>query len=200
MYVRLDSTTACRSIAVTMAVAVLACSSLVNARQRSWSPPEADATVDSSYNAGVSPLTPRANSAVDTFRAPAAPVRLPPTQAPLGGTLQVAQRRETGTEAALEPEATPKYWSSYGTFSEAFSTASSAETTGAEGLLAEEAEGVPLIDKFDDGFALVSRGDDFELRLRALLQTDFKYFLPRDQEPRGPVFTFPAFVPTSKDT
>ncbi|MCB9939423.1 MAG: hypothetical protein H6823_14360, partial [Planctomycetaceae bacterium] len=43
-----------------------------------------------------------------------------------------------------------------------------------------------LITKFDDGVTFSTVDEEFELRIRIMEQTDFKLFLPRNQEPARP--------------
>lgn len=50
-----------------------------------------------------------------------------------------------------------------------------------------------LITKFDDGVALATEDDEFELRLRMMQQTDAKFFLPAHQDPARPGLYIPRF-------
>jgi phosphate-selective porin OprO/OprP len=50
-----------------------------------------------------------------------------------------------------------------------------------------------LVAEFEDGVALVTEDGEFELKIRLMLQTDFKYFLPHDQEPARPGVYIPRF-------
>lgn len=50
-----------------------------------------------------------------------------------------------------------------------------------------------LVSRFDDGFVVSTEDDEFELRIRMLEQTDFKLFLPRDQEPARSGAYIPRF-------
>ena len=59
--------------------------------------------------------------------------------------------------------------------------------------LSEATEGLPVKVRFNDGFALTSRDDQFELRLRLLAQNDAKLFTPTDQEPARSGMYIPRF-------
>ncbi|MCA9143697.1 MAG: hypothetical protein KDB05_12960 [Planctomycetales bacterium] len=50
-----------------------------------------------------------------------------------------------------------------------------------------------LITKFDDGVTFSTVDEEFELRIRIMEQTDFKLFLPRNQEPARPGAYIPRF-------
>jgi len=50
-----------------------------------------------------------------------------------------------------------------------------------------------LISKFDDGFVVETEDEEFELRIRLMQQTDFKLFVPTDQEPARPGVYIPRF-------
>ncbi len=50
-----------------------------------------------------------------------------------------------------------------------------------------------LIAEFEDGVVLKTDDDEFELAIRILEQTDFKYFSPRDQMPARPGVYIPRF-------
>ncbi len=50
-----------------------------------------------------------------------------------------------------------------------------------------------LIAKFDEGFTVATPDEEFELRIRVMQQTDFKLFLPTDQEPARPGGYIPRF-------
>lgn len=74
----------------------------------------------------------------------------------------------------------------------------SEQATGAESLppfLSESArtESIPLRAVFDDGFALKSADDQFQLRIRTLTQLDGKIFSPTDQEPARSGIYIPRF-------
>lgn len=68
------------------------------------------------------------------------------------------------------------------------------EPDSAESLPSAEFETGPrLISRFDEGFVVATEDDQFELRLRIMEQTDFKLFLPRDQEPARSGAYIPRF-------
>lgn len=50
-----------------------------------------------------------------------------------------------------------------------------------------------LVIEFEDGVAFKTADDEFEFRIRLMQQTDFKLFLPRDQEPARPGVYIPRF-------
>ncbi|MFO0824068.1 MAG: porin [Gemmataceae bacterium] len=64
---------------------------------------------------------------------------------------------------------------------------------GAVERISEAAEGLPVKVRFNDGFTLASRDDQYELRLRLLVQNDLKLFTPTDQEPARSGFYIPRF-------
>ena len=69
------------------------------------------------------------------------------------------------------------------------------EAPGKEAVerVGDVAEGLPVKARFGDGFVLSSRDDQYELRLRLLVQNDVKLFTPTDQEPARSGFYLPRF-------
>ncbi|WP_439620462.1 OprO/OprP family phosphate-selective porin [Gemmata sp.] len=59
--------------------------------------------------------------------------------------------------------------------------------------LREASDGWPVKVRFNDGFALTSLDDQFELRLRLLAQNDAKLFTPTDQQPARSGMYIPRF-------
>ncbi len=66
-------------------------------------------------------------------------------------------------------------------------------TEGESGLEFADEEPPILLPRFEDGVSFTSLNDEFELRLRIMEQTDFKLFLPTDQEPARPGAYIPRF-------
>ncbi|MGF1582472.1 MAG: OprO/OprP family phosphate-selective porin [Gemmataceae bacterium] len=57
----------------------------------------------------------------------------------------------------------------------------------------EEEEGIQLRGVFEDGFTLETKDKDYQLRIRLMEQTDFRWFLPNDQEPARTGLYIPRF-------
>jgi phosphate-selective porin OprO/OprP len=60
-------------------------------------------------------------------------------------------------------------------------------------LVGETPQEGQLTLQFEEGVAFVSQPEGFELRIRIMEQTDFKYFVPDNQEPARPGFYIPRF-------
>lgn len=57
----------------------------------------------------------------------------------------------------------------------------------------EEVEGAPLVGLFADGFTLRTHDEEYEMRIRVMEQTDFRLFVPGDQDPARTGFYIPRF-------